>query len=101
MLRDHLPDVDWAPLLTSLGYATGFVILGRQQLFTVNTATVALPVIAGRSWRALGRTGLFALLANARVEDEVRAVDPRRRRAARGAWDMTTGFAQANGRAEY
>lgn len=69
LLREHLPDADWAPLVTSLGYAAGFliVILGRQQLFTENTITVVLPVIAERSWRALGQLGRVwgvVLLAN-------------------------------------
>ena len=57
LLREHLPDTEWAPLVTSLGYATGFliVILGRQQLFTENTLTVVLPVISERSWSVLGQ----------------------------------------------
>lgn len=35
----------WRPLIASLGYSVGFlmVILGRQQLFTENTLTVVLP----------------------------------------------------------
>src|SRR3954466_7893156 len=47
LLRHHLPDTAWAPLITNLGYATGFliVILGRQQLFTENTLTVILPLL--------------------------------------------------------
>ena len=57
LLRDHLPDTEWAPLISSFGYATGFliVILGGQQLFTESTITVVLPVIARRSWSALGQ----------------------------------------------
>src|SRR5437763_15507119 len=33
LLRQHLPDSAWAPLIIKLGYAVGFliVILGRQQ----------------------------------------------------------------------
>src|SRR4051794_352005 len=45
LLRHHLPaETAWTPLVTNLGYATGFliVILGRQQLFTENTLTVIL-----------------------------------------------------------
>ena len=36
-----LPDAAWAPAISSLGYAVGFliVILGRMQLFTENTIT--------------------------------------------------------------
>ena len=48
LLRQHLPaETAWAPLVTNLGYATGFliVILGRQQLFTENTLTVILPLL--------------------------------------------------------
>ncbi len=47
LLRQHLPDAAWAPLITKLGYAVGFliVILGRQQLFTENTLTVILPLL--------------------------------------------------------
>src|ERR1051326_311710 len=39
ILQAHLPDADWTPLVTSLGYCVGFliVILGRQQLFTEST----------------------------------------------------------------
>ena len=47
LLRQHLPDSAWAPLIIKLGYAVGFliVILGRQQLFTENTLTVILPLL--------------------------------------------------------
>ncbi len=45
VLRHHLPDTDWRVLITSLGYAVGFiaVTLGRQQLFTETTLTAMLP----------------------------------------------------------
>ena len=48
LIRDALPDADWAPLLSSFGYAAGFliVVLGRQQLFTENTITAVLPLTA-------------------------------------------------------
>ena len=47
LLRAHLPDTKWRPLISKFGYATGFliVILGRQQLFTENTLTVILPFL--------------------------------------------------------
>ena len=69
LLRRHLPDADWAPLISSFGYAAGFliVILGRQQLFTESTITVVLPVMAERSWSALGqmlRVWSVVLVAN-------------------------------------
>jgi len=44
----HLPDASWRPLVSSFGYSVGFliVVLARQQLFTENTVTVVLPVVA-------------------------------------------------------
>ena len=56
LIRDALPDTDWAPLLTSFGYAAGFliVILGRQQLFTENTITAVLPLTAHFSLKTFG-----------------------------------------------
>jgi formate/nitrite transporter FocA (FNT family) len=47
LMRAHLPNAPWRPLVTKLGYSVGFliVILGRQQLFTENTLTVILPLL--------------------------------------------------------
>ncbi len=47
-LRHSLPDASWRPAVDNLGYTLGFllVILGRLQLFTENTITVVLPVLA-------------------------------------------------------
>src|SRR3954468_20318659 len=47
VLHHHLPDTPWRPLIATLGYSIGFliVILGRQQLFTENTLTVILPLL--------------------------------------------------------
>jgi len=47
LLRTHLPETGWTPLVTKLGYSVGFliVILGRQQLFTKTTLTVILPLL--------------------------------------------------------
>ena len=44
----HLPAAPWRPLVTGFGYSVGFliVVLARQQLFTENTVTVVLPVMA-------------------------------------------------------
>lgn len=58
-----------ARLIESLGYSLGFllVILGRLQLFTENTITVVLPLLASPSRNALARTArlwLVVLLAN-------------------------------------
>jgi formate/nitrite transporter FocA (FNT family) len=48
ILLEHLPDTAWRPLVASMGYTVGFIIvvLGRQQLFTENTITVVLPFLA-------------------------------------------------------
>ncbi|WP_295534214.1 formate/nitrite transporter family protein [uncultured Thioclava sp.] len=50
-LHAHLPNADWAILVESLGYSVGFlvIIFGRMQLFTENTITTVLPVVADRS----------------------------------------------------
>jgi len=47
VLRHHLPQASWRPLVAKLGYSAGFVvvILGRQQLFTENTLTPILPLL--------------------------------------------------------
>ena len=51
MLRSHLPDAEWRPLITKLGYSLGFlaVILGSQQLFTENTLTPVVPLLSRKS----------------------------------------------------
>ena len=56
LIRDHLPDAEWTPLVSSFGYAAGFliVVLGRQQLFTETTLTAVLPLTAKPSWGAFG-----------------------------------------------
>ena len=69
MLRAHLPDTEWRPLIVSFGYSLGFliVILGRQQLFTENTLTVILPLLSkrcGRVARNIVRLWVTVLLAN-------------------------------------
>ncbi|MGR3496896.1 formate/nitrite transporter family protein [Citreimonas sp.] len=48
ILRRHLPDQPSSFLLENFGYSLGFivVIFGRMQLFTENTITTVLPVIA-------------------------------------------------------
>lgn len=59
VLKVHLPEAEWAKLVTTMGYAVGFlvVVLGRQQLFTENTITPILPLLHDRSaktaWRVL------------------------------------------------
>jgi formate/nitrite transporter FocA (FNT family) len=69
LLRSCLPDVPWRPAIAKLGYSLGFliVILGRQQLFTENTLTAILPLLARRNlqtlWQVL-RLWIVVLIAN-------------------------------------
>jgi formate-nitrite transporter family protein len=53
LLKAHLPDAPWAPLVSKFGYTLGFlmVILGRQQLFTEQTLTAMLPLFSARRSR--------------------------------------------------
>ena len=57
LLQMHLPDEPWRPLISSFGYSIGFliVVLARQQLFTENTITAVLPVLAEPTLVNLGR----------------------------------------------
>lgn len=50
-----LPDTQWRALVTGFGYTVGFVIviLARQQLFTENTITPILPLMADFSRKSL------------------------------------------------
>ncbi len=52
LLAAYLPKVPGSAIVEPLGYAVGFliVILSRQQLFTENTLTAVLPVMARRQW---------------------------------------------------
>ena len=47
VLRSHLPDAPWRPLVAKLGYPVGFliVILGSQQLYTENTLEPMVPLL--------------------------------------------------------
>jgi formate/nitrite transporter FocA (FNT family) len=55
MLASRLPDAPWRLLISRAGYSMGFliVILGRQQLFTENTLTVVLPLLARKDLKTL------------------------------------------------
>lgn len=69
LIRAAIPDASWRPLVSSFGYSLGFliVVLGRQQLFTENTLTVMLPLLARPSPRLLLRVvrlWSIVLLAN-------------------------------------
>lgn len=70
ILRTHLPDAPWEPLVTSFGYCVGFImaVLSRQQLFTESTITAVLPVAAEFTWRNVGRmTRLWAIVLAANL----------------------------------
>lgn len=69
ILREHLPEADWRDLVVALGYPVGFlmVVLARQQLFTENTITVILPVMArpnAQNLRGAARLWSIVLVAN-------------------------------------
>ena len=51
LLQSRLPDTSWRPLVVRLGYSLGFliVVIGRQQLFTENTLTAIIPLLARRN----------------------------------------------------
>ena len=70
LLKAHLPEAGWAPLVSKFGYALGFlmVILGRQQLFTEQTLTAMLPLFSARRPPGIlanvARLWIIVLLAN-------------------------------------
>jgi formate/nitrite transporter FocA (FNT family) len=69
ILHSHLAQSSWTILVTSLGYCVGFVmvVLSRQQLFTENTITAVLPVVAHptlTNFRRLLRLWVVVLIAN-------------------------------------
>lgn len=69
VLHHGLPDAPWRPLVSSLGYSAGFliVILGSQQLFTENTLRVIVPLLSRRDGATLGnvaRLWVVVLAAN-------------------------------------
>lgn len=69
LFRTYIPDTPWRPIITNLGYPLGFliVIVGRQQLFTENTLTAIIPLLARRNlttlWQVL-RLWAVVLAAN-------------------------------------
>lgn len=70
LLRAHLPEAPWAPLVSKFGYALGFliVILGRQQLFTEQTLSSILPLLARKEPHGnlpnVARLWIVVLLSN-------------------------------------
>jgi formate/nitrite transporter FocA (FNT family) len=70
VIQSSLPDTPWRPLLTSLGYTVGFVIviLGKQQLFTESTLTAVLPVLTRRNLATVAKTArLWGLVLAANI----------------------------------
>ena len=70
LLIEHLPDAPWRPLVSNFGYCVGFliVVVGRLQLFTENTITAVLPLLAERSVSNLLRTSrLWAVVFAANI----------------------------------
>ncbi len=55
LIAHYLPNEPWRPLLVNLGYPLGFliVIIGRQQLYTENTLTAIIPLLARRNLATL------------------------------------------------
>jgi formate-nitrite transporter family protein len=69
LMHMYLPDEPWRPMVENFGYCMGFlvVILGRMQLFTENTITPILPLIADFNRKTLyctARLWIVVLLAN-------------------------------------
>jgi formate-nitrite transporter family protein len=69
LFETYLPDQRWKNLIVRLGYPLGFliVIVGRQQLFTENTLTAIIPLLARRNLSTLGqvlRLWVTVLVAN-------------------------------------
>ena len=65
LLAAHLPNSQWTPLLSKLGYSVGFliVVLGRQQLYTETTLTAVLPLLSKRNMEtALGVLRLWGVV---------------------------------------
>lgn len=93
LLRSHLPDAPWRPLVSKIGYSMGFVavILGRQQLFTENTLTPILPLLHRRDpatlknvlrlWMVVLAANLFGALIFAWAAGNTAAFPPQVRHA--------------------
>lgn len=58
IFRTYLPDAPWRHLVENIGYSLGFllVIMGRMQLFTENTITTVLPLVADPRYHTLVMT---------------------------------------------
>ncbi|HEX4004000.1 MAG TPA: formate/nitrite transporter family protein [Candidatus Acidoferrales bacterium] len=70
LLAAYLPDKEWTPLLSKLGYSVGFliVVLGRQQLFTETTLTAVLPLLSDRNAKTeVGVARLWGIVLGANL----------------------------------
>ena len=88
ILHAELPSAEWSGLVQGFGYSIGFliVILGRQQLFTENTITPVLPIMARFSmanlrsmlklWAIVLGANLVGTMAAALFVDLVALVSP-------------------------
>src|SRR3954471_16055913 len=93
LLRSHLPDAEWRPLVAKTGYSVGFliVIIGSQQLFTENTLTPIVPLLSdktrdrlrnvGRLWTAVLAANLIGSLLFALALGRLAVVEPEMRHA--------------------
>jgi formate/nitrite transporter FocA (FNT family) len=61
LLRSHLPETQWRPLVAKLGYPVGFLIvsLASQELYTENTLRPIVPLMARRTGALLRRVSLL------------------------------------------
>lgn len=57
LLRAYLPVAPWSRTIVSLGYCVGFVVViaARQQLFTENTLTPVIPLLAHKDARTFAK----------------------------------------------
>ena len=93
LLRSHLPEAEWRPLVAKLGYSFGFlvVIFGSQQLFTENTLTPMVPLLSKKSrvklrdvlrlWAVVLAANLLGTLLFALALGRLAVVEPQTTRA--------------------
>jgi formate/nitrite transporter FocA (FNT family) len=64
LLRSHLPETPWRPLVVKMGYPVGFLIvtLASQELYTENTLRPIIPLMAKRTKELLRRVSLLWLV---------------------------------------
>jgi len=64
LLRSHLPETSWRPLVVKMGYPVGFLIvsLASQELYTEQTLRPIVPLMAKRTGEMLRRVSLLWLV---------------------------------------